>query len=187
MLEPGYTLVLENGSERVTQSVLDDTKIIDGVETGVVEEREMKDAKFVEISRNYFAISSKSKDVYYFGEDVDIYKDGRVVSHEGAWHPGLKGARFGLYMPGHPVLNAAYDQEVAAGVAMDRARIVSVSETFTSPAGTFSNCVKTQETTPLEAGAKDYKLYAPGVGQVRDGALALVKYGKDPEKGGRLP
>ena len=61
---------------------------------------------------------------------------------------------------------------------MDRATIVSITETCTSPAGAFTNCIKTEETTPLEARAKDYKLYAPGVGQLRDGSLVLMRYGK---------
>jgi hypothetical protein len=178
ILEPGYTLVLEKGAERVVKTVLSETKVVDGVETRVLEERETKNGKLVEISRNYFAISAKTNDVYYFGEDVDIYKEGKVVSHEGAWLSGLNGARFGLAMPATPTLKAAYYQEVAPGIAMDRAEIVSVTERFSSPAGTFMNCVKTEETTPLEAGAKDYKLYAPGVGQVSDGSLVLVKYGK---------
>src|SRR5690349_6549209 len=39
ILEPGYQLVLEGGNERLTVTVLDDTKMVDGVETRVVEER----------------------------------------------------------------------------------------------------------------------------------------------------
>ena len=179
VLEPGYTLTLEFGKERVVKRVLAETKLVDGVETRVVEERETKDGRLVEISRNFFAISATTKDVYYFGEEVDIYTNGRVTSHEGAWRAGVKGARFGLAMPAKPVLTSAYYQEVAPGVAMDRARVVSVTERFTGPAGSFANCVKMEETTPLEPAAKDFKLYAPGVGQVTDGALVLVKYGKE--------
>jgi hypothetical protein len=59
-------------------------------------------------------------------------------------------------------------------VAMDRAQIVSVGERVTTPAGTFEKCLKTEETTPLEPGDKEYKLYAPGVGLVRDGPLVLI-------------
>src|SRR5512145_762299 len=100
ILEPGYQLVFEGGRERLIISVLNETKMVDGVETRVVEERETRDGKLVEISRNYFAISKLTNDVFYFGEDVDIYKDGKVVNHSGAWLSGVKGARFGLMMPG---------------------------------------------------------------------------------------
>jgi len=38
ILEPGYTLVLEGGDGRLTITVLNETKKVDGVETRVVEE-----------------------------------------------------------------------------------------------------------------------------------------------------
>jgi len=47
-----------------------------------------------------------------------------------------------------------------------------------TPAGEFKNCLKVEETTPLEPNTKEYKYYAPGVGLVREGDLKLVKYGK---------
>jgi hypothetical protein len=107
---------------------------------------------------------------------VDIYEKGKIVKHEGAWISGDKGAKFGLAMPGLPLLRARYYQEVAPGVAMDRAEIVSLSDTLKQPAGNFSNCLKIEETTPLEAGT-EYKYYAPGIGLVQDDKLKLVKYG----------
>jgi len=59
-------------------------------------------------------------------------------------------------IPGLPLVGARYYQEVAPKVAMDRAEILSVSDTFETPAG---------------------KKYAPGVGLLNDGDLKLVKYG----------
>lgn len=179
ILEPGYQLVFENGSDRLTITVLTDTKVVDGVTTRVVEERETKGGAPVEVSRNYFAISTKTRDVFYFGEDVDMYKSGRVVNHEGSWLAGVGGARFGLMMPGTVALKARFQQEVAPRVAMDRAEIVSTSETLTTPAGRFANCVKVEETTSLEPGTKEYKYYASGIGLVKDGSLQLVSYGSD--------
>ena len=182
ILEPGYYLVLKGGDVELTITVLNETKMVDGVETRVVEERETKGGKLTEISRNYFAISKRTNDVFYFGEDVDIYKGGKVVSHDGAWLSGVKGARFGLMIPGQPLLNARYHQEVAPGVAMDRVEIVSLSETVKTPAGEFTNCLKLQETTPLEPGVTDYKYYAPGIGMVQDGLLRLATFGTGPKR-----
>jgi hypothetical protein len=178
ILEPGYQLVFEGGKERLAITVLDETKTVDGVMTRVVEERETKDGRLVEVSRNYFAISQRTNDVFYFGEDVDMYKAGKIISHEGAWLAGVKGAKFGLMMPGQIRLQARYYQEVAPRVAMDRAEIVSLSETVKTPAGEFKSCLKVEETTPLEPGVKEYKYYTADVGLVQDGALKLVKYGK---------
>jgi hypothetical protein len=178
VLEPGYVTTLEGGAERLTITVLDETRNVDGVETRVIEERETIAGRLVEVSRNYFAISKRTGDVFYFGEEVDIYRNGKVVDHEGAWLSGVKGAKFGLMVPGQPMLKATYYQEIAPGVAMDRAEVVSLTETVRTAAGEFKNCLKTEETTPLEPGVREFKYYARGVGLVQDGALKLVKYGK---------
>jgi hypothetical protein len=176
ILEPGYTLVLEDGSERLTITVLPETRAVDGVETRVVEERETDDGRLVEISRNFFAMSRRTMDVFYFGEEVDIYKGGRIASHEGAWLSGVNGARFGLMMPGTPKVGSRYYQEVAPGVAMDRAVIVSLTERLRTAAGEFRNVLKVEETTPLEPNAREFKYYARGVGLLQDGSLKLVRY-----------
>jgi hypothetical protein len=174
VLEPGHVSHFQGGNETLTISVLDETKLVNGVEARVVEEREEKNGKLVEVSRNYFAIDKLSNDVYYFGEDVDIYKDGKVVNHDGAWLSGVGGAKFGLMMPGQPKVGDKFYQELAPKVAMDRCEIVATEEEFKTPAGTFKNCLRIKETTPLEKGA-GYKVYAPGVGLLKDDELLLTK------------
>lgn len=161
--------------------MLNETKLVDGVETRVVEERETKGGKLHEVSRNYLAISRQTNDVFYFGEDVNIYKDGKVASHEGTWLSGIKGARFGMMIPGNPTLNAKCYQEVAPGTAMDRVEIVSMSEAVQTPVGEFKNCLKLKETSPLEPAAVGYKYYSAGICMVQDGTLKLVRYGKAKE------
>jgi hypothetical protein len=178
VLEPGYQLSYENKDEKLTITVLPDTRVVDGVETRIVEERETKNGQMVEISRNFFAISKRTNNVYYFGEEVDMYKDGKVSTHEGSWQSGKDGAKFGLAIPGLPLLGSRYQQEVAPKTAMDQVTVASVSDKVTVPAGTFEHCVKVEETTPLEPGVKEYKTYAPGVGLILDGDLKLVKFGK---------
>ena len=178
ILEPGFQVEFEDDDEKVIKTVTDETKVIDGVECRVIEERETKNGKLIEFSRNYFAISKLTNSVYYFGEEVDEYKNGKIVSHSGAWLSGKDGARFGLMMPGVPLLKGRFYQEVAPKVAEDRAEIVALGVSIKTPAGEFKNCLKTEETTPLEPHTKEYKVYAPGIGCVQDGDLKLVKYGK---------
>ncbi|MFH1572986.1 MAG: hypothetical protein ABIG68_03335 [Acidobacteriota bacterium] len=175
VLEPDHRLHFEHDKDTLVISVLDETKVVDGVQTRVVEERETKNGKLVEISRNYFAIDRTTQDIYYFGEDVDIYKDGRVVGHEGAWLSGVNGARFGLMMPGKPEAGDRHYQEVAPGIALDRAEILSVAEGMKVPAGTFAQCLHTKESSTLEGGTES-KWYAPGVGLIRDADFVLVKF-----------
>jgi hypothetical protein len=178
ILKPGYqtTFEGEEGAKagKLIITVLKETLNLGGIDTRIVEEREWSGGELVEVSRNYFAISQKTGDVYYFGEDVDMYKKGKVVNHEGSWRHGSKGATFGLMMPGKPVVGMKFYQEQAKGVAMDRAEIVSLTDKLTTHAGAFDRCLKTRETTPLEKLASEYKIYAPGVGLVKDGELELV-------------
>ena len=187
ILEPGFRLVLEGGSEKVAITVLDETKTITGVvaeantattvTTRVVEEREWSNDELIEVSRNFFAICPTTKDVFYFGEEVDDYKDGQVTSHGGAWLAGEQGAKAGLIMPGSPELGMKYYQEIAPDVALDRAEIVSVDETLDTPAGAFSNSLKTQEGTALNPDEKEFKTYAPGIGLSQEESLLLTEYG----------
>jgi len=155
-------------------SILADTKTVDGVTVGVLEEREEKNGQLIEVSRNYFATDKTTGDVYYFGEDVDNYKNGKIINHESAWLAGEKGARFGLMIPGKPTKGDKFYQEIAPKVAMDRVEIVSVDETVKTPAGTFQHCVHLRETTPLESDVS-HKYYAPGIGMIKDDEFELVE------------
>ena len=178
ILQSGYRLVFEDGKDTLIITVLDETKAVDGVKTRIVEERETKNGKLAEVSRNYFAIDKATNDVYYFGEDVDMYdKDGKVTGHEGSWLAGVKGARFGLIMPGAPKVGDKYYQEIAPGTAMDRAEVIGLDETVKVPAGEFKNVLRTRESSGLEKGSED-KLYAPGVGQIKDAGFVLARIEK---------
>jgi hypothetical protein len=180
ILEPGDQATFDGHDGKVAVhlviTVLNETKKIGSVETRVVEERETHDGKLEEVSRNYFAVCGPTNDVFYFGEDVDLYKDGKVEKHEGSWVAEKDGARPGLFMPSRTLLGARFYQEMAPGVAMDRVEIESDSETLKTPAGEFRECLRTKETTPLEPDANDYKIYARGVGMISDGGLLISKH-----------
>jgi uncharacterized membrane protein YkoI len=181
ILEPGYVQTLEGREDgkdlRVTITVLDETRKLAGVETRVVQEKKWENGVIEEIARDYFAFSKKTGNVYYFGEEVDNYKDGKVQDHAGSWLAGEKDARFGLMMPGTPLLGGRYYQEIAPGVGMDRIEVLSLNEKAVTPAGTFERCLKTEDTSPLEPALREVKIYAPGVGLVQDGDAKLVNYG----------
>jgi hypothetical protein len=180
ILEPGYQLILEGKeagkASRLVITVLNETRNIAGVETRVVEENESVNGKTTEISKNFFALCRQSGSIYYFGEEVDIYKNGKVISHEGAWKAGGKN-KAGIVMPGVVMTGAKYYQEMAPGIAMDRAAIITLEETLETPAGKFTNCLKTEESTPLDKKEKEFKIYASGIGLIKEENLLLVKYG----------
>ncbi len=179
VLQPGFQLVLESAAERLVITVLDETSTVDGVETRIVEEREWRGDRLIEVSRNFFATCAATDDVFYFGEEVDDYVDGEAVGHAGEWLAGEDGARAGLIMPATPSIGMRYFQEVAPEVAMDRAEVVSLTHALETPAGTFSDCLRTQEGSALKPGEREFKTYAPGIGLIQDQSLLLVAFGYD--------
>jgi hypothetical protein len=182
ILEPGFQIVLEGKKGKLQITVLDETKSVDGVTTRVVEEREWQDGELVEVARNFFAICPGTKDVFYFGEDVDVYEDGETVSRAGTWLAGKDGARPGLMMPGKPRVGMKYYQEIAPGIAMDRAEIMSLDAPQMTPAGVFTRCLMINESSALSS-EREVKVYAPGIGLIRDADLLVTRYGFMPTKG----
>lgn len=180
-LEPNYQLTLQGMEEKDTVTlvitVLNETMKVGNVETRIVEERESANGVLVEISRNFFSICKQTNSVFYFGEDVDNYKDGKVTDHEGSWRADMPNCKPGVMMPGMVLLGARYYQEVAPKIAMDRAEIISTSETMNTPAGNFTNVLKTEETNALKPKEKEFKFSAPNIGLIKDGDLILQKYG----------
>lgn len=181
ILEPGYQLTLKGTDDKdsvvLVITVLDETQKIGDVDTRVVEEKETANGQITEVSRNFYAICTQTNSIFYFGEDVDLYRNGQVIDHGGSWRAYSENNQAGLMMPGIILLGARYYQEIAPDIAMDRAEIKSITETMQTPAGRFENCLKTEETSSIEIKSKEYKFYAPGIGLIKDGELLLTKYG----------
>jgi len=181
ILEPNYQLVLAGGdaseAAEVIITVLNETRQVNGTETRVIEERESIDGELVEISRNFFAICEETNSVFYFGEEVDDYENGNIISHEGAWLAGEDSNRAGVIMPGTILLGARYYQEIAPNVALDRAEIIDTGEVIQTPSGDLSDTLITRETTPLEPDVAELKYYAAGIGLIQEEDLMLQRYG----------
>jgi len=176
-LTPGFQITLESQTEKLVISVLEETREIGGITTRVVEEREHKGEELYEVSRNFYAIDAETGDAFYFGEEVDFYTQGQISGHAGAWIAYQEGNQPGLIMPGTPIVGMKYYQELAPDVAMDRARVVSVTEIFTTAVGEFENCLLTQESSQINPIAIEYKTYCPGIGLVQDQSLLLTGFG----------
>ena len=179
-LTPGVELVLEgeeDGEEiEAIVTVLDETETVDGVECRVVEERESEGGELVEVSRNFWALCVETGNIFYFGEDVDDYEDGVIVGHEGAWRAGEDGAEPGVILPGTWFVGARYYQEIAPGVALDRAEHGEMGLTIETEAGTFDGCAAVIDSNELDPGSEDLKIYCPGIGLVIDEDLELTEY-----------
>jgi hypothetical protein len=189
ILEVGRELHLSNAAcvaegdcdelEEVRIKVLNETEMVDGRLNRVVEESERVDGVRHEVSRNFFVECIGTEDVYYSGEHVDNYDETgtNILNHDGSWRAGIDGAEPGIIMPGGAFqLGARYYQEVAPGIAEDRAEHVEMGLTVTVPAGTFGDCVLIEDSNPLDdpkGKEVDEKVYCDGVGIVRDEDMEL--------------
>jgi len=174
---PGRTFRYEgespDGHETIVVEVTSRAKRILGVATTVVHDRGYINGTLAEDTFDWYA-QDIDGNVWYFGEDSKQIENGHVIGTEGSWQAGVNGASPGIIMLAHPQKGDSYQQEFAAGVAEDMARVASLSETVAVPYGAFSGCLETLEWTALEPGAREYKFYASGVGQV----LELGKHGE---------
>ena len=133
------------------------TKTIEGVPCVAVNDRLYLGGRLEERTTDWYS-QDASGNVWYFGENTaELDPDGHVTNTEGTWTAGVNGARPGIYMTTHPRVGQSWEQEYYKGHAQDQFKVIGVFGT---------NAVLTQETTPLEPGTVDHKLYVHGVGTV---------------------
>ena len=96
-----YEQETEDGKERIEALVPGWTRKVFGVETQVSWYRAYYDGELIEDLRDYYA-QHKNGDVWYFGEHVDAYEDGKLHDHDSAWIAGVDGAMPGIWMLANP-------------------------------------------------------------------------------------
>ncbi len=172
-LRPGTRTILRgsDGSERLREvvRVTHRTRVIQGVTTTVVSDVvRRRGGSLVERTTDWYAADNDGN-VWYFGERTATYDEsGKVESREGTWLAGRDGAVPGKIMPANPGPAQAYRQEFYRGHAEDQAWLVNRSGRVRVPAGRFRHVLRSYEWTRLEPGVVSLKLYAPGVGIVKE-------------------
>lgn len=152
--------------ERVLREVQDETRTIEGVECLVLAEKEYEDDDLAEISYNYFA-QDRAGNVYYFGEEVDEYEDGKVVSHGGAWLVGRNAHEPCLFMAATLTDGLMYKAENVAPSPQEWDQIVTTGARIRTPSGGYEEVLVVQE-TDHPGRWQERKYYAKGVGLVSE-------------------
>ena len=157
----------EHFSERVT--VTSRTRLVQGVVTTVVRDVVRRaDGSLAERTRDWYAPDDEGN-VWYFGEATATFDGrGRLADREGSWQAGVDGASAGVIMPADPAPTDAYRQELSRGTAEDQAWVVQRGATVTVPFAKLDGVVRTFEWSRLEKAVVSTKLYAPGLGIVRE-------------------
>jgi hypothetical protein len=178
-LRPGTQLILEGSAivdeggrqtRRVVTTVTDLSKMIDGVRTLVIWERDYTAGQLSEPELAFFA-QDNTGNVWLVGEYPEEYENGKFDKAP-TWISGQKGARAGITMQAEPQLGTP---DYAQGFApppidfTDRARVYKTGQQTCTPVECYENVLVTEEFNPDEPGASQLKYYALGVGNVRVG------------------
>ena len=179
-LKPGTVLTYKGHDEgipaRDVLRVTHRTKRIQGIRTTVILDRVYKNGHLAERTHDYYA-QDRNGNVWYLGEDtVTLKRNGQVESREGSFRAGRDGARGGIFMPAHPKRGDGGWQEYYVGHAQDRFKIRNLHTKVHTPAVSSRHAMLIQETTPLEPGVLDHKIYVRGIGTVRE---RTVKGGRE--------
>jgi hypothetical protein len=159
----------ESVGHRLVSTVTDLTKVIDGVRTVVVWDRDFSAGELVEAEIAFFA-QDDAGNVWELGEHPEAYEDGKIVESP-TWIQGVDRARAGISMkaaprPGTP----SYSLGLGPAVGFtDRARVLKVGDKTCIPSRCFSRVLLVDEFNPDQPGKHQLKYYAPGVGNVRVG------------------
>jgi hypothetical protein len=166
---------------RIVTTVTDLTKVIDGVRTLVVQDKDFQDGVLQE-QEIFFVAQDGDGKVWTFGEYPEEYdENGKLTGAPSTWLSGVQDARAGIAMLGHPRTGTpTYVQGLAPQVDfLDCATVVQTGlQHVCVPVGCFNDVLVTDEFAPLDpAGGHQRKFYAPGVGVIRVTAAS----GADPE------
>ena len=162
------------GKERIHHStkftVTDLTKVIDGVRTIIVWDRDYSGGVLVETELAMFA-QDTAGNIWHFGQYPEEYEGGRFVKAP-AWVAGYEGARTGITIKANPQIgSSSYSQGYAPPPInwIDRARVYKTDQQTCVPFGCYEDVLVTEEFEKDKPGAFQLKFYASGVGNVRVG------------------
>lgn len=160
-----YESKTEEGLEKVVVSVSSEKKQVMGVSVLVLRDIVTLDGEIIEDTRDWYAQDSEGN-IWYFGEEVDNYEDGRLKDHNGSWEAGKDGAKPGIVMLANPEVGKTYRQEFLKGEAEDMADVLALDKKVVVPFGTFENCLQTRDWSQIDSSLNEYKYYCPEVGFV---------------------
>jgi ketosteroid isomerase-like protein len=158
---------------QVVFTVTDLTKVVDGVRTVVVWDRDFDDGQLVEAELAFFA-QDKDGNVWNLGEYPEEYVDGVFEGAPNTWIAGQAGAKAGIHMFANPKVGSpSYLQGITPKIAfLDCGQVADNGQSVDAPFGHYENVLVTNEWSPREPDSGiQVKYYAPGVGNVQIGGV----------------
>ena len=178
-LSPGMQFTFEGRANRgkgrlehrVVFTVTDLTKVIDGVRTVVMWDRDINAGQLSETELAFFA-QDDDGNIWLLGEYPEEWEDGKFSAAPDVWFSGIQGAKAGVMMRADPKLGTtSYYQGLAPEIEFaDKAKVHQMGLRTCVPLGCYDDVMVTDEWNALDrADAHQRKFYAPGVGNIRVG------------------
>ena len=146
-------------------TTLDRTKVIrwngKDIETVVSQFVAYGDGEILETAYDYFAQADDGA-VWYLGENVTNYENGKIANYDGTWIAGTDGTA-GMIMPASPKVGDVYRPENIPGLVFEEVTVKAVNLTVAGPRGPIAGAIKVQER--LADGVLEDKVFAPGYGE----------------------
>jgi hypothetical protein len=169
-LPVGRTLIYRGIRDGVTQidtvHVTSQTRVLEGITATAVSDIATHQGNLLEKTTDWYA-QDRRGNVWYLGERTAAFSHGHV-DHSGSWLAGVHDGEPGIVMLANPQIPDAYRQEFLAGQAEDTAWIVNRGGSIQLPFKVVHNVVTSLEFTVLEPKVIDKKVYAPGLGIVKE-------------------
>ena len=124
------------------------------------------DGRIEEVALDHYAQADDGS-VWYFGEDVFNYEDGRIADTEGTWVAGKEGPA-AMIMPARPRVGDVYRPENVPGLVFEEVRVKAVDQTVAGPHGPVAGAIIAGELH--QDGSREDKTFAPGYGEFFTGA-----------------
>lgn len=153
----------------VTHSVTGLTKVIDGVKTQVMWDRDYADGELVESELAFFA-QTNSGDVWLFGEYPEEFENGKFTGAPSTFIHSLDEAQAGLAMQAEPQTSTpSYVQAHAPSVDfLDCGQVFKQNDHVCVATGCYDDVLVIDERNPLEpAVGHQRKFYSAGTGLVK--------------------
>jgi hypothetical protein len=154
---------------RTEVTLLPETKPIEWggktVDTAVIKYVAYLDGRIHEVALDWYAQADDGS-VWYFGEDVFNYEDGKVADTEGTWIASDE-TPAAMIMPAKPAVGNVYRPENAPGVVFEEVRVEKIDQTVAGPSGDISGAIEVMELHM--DGTNEGKVFAPGYGEFSTG------------------
>jgi hypothetical protein len=178
-LTPGMQFTLAGEADRgggllphrVVSTVTDLTKMINGVRTVVILEKDVNEGALQEAELRFEA-QDNAGNIWNLGEYPEEYEDGKFSAAPDVWLAGLAKAEAGNSMPGDPRLGTPeYLQGWSPDIEfLDCAKVSKMQQRTCVPVGCYENVMIIDERSPLDPDSgHQLKYHAAGVGNVRVG------------------